>query len=109
MKRPSTDRLNRHWLAERASLNQIWMFRRKRGLGQKQVMFLMNLKSAASLSRYERGEKLPNLVNAIKLELALNTPISVLFRGLTEKLQQDMILRRERTVSTRLRDVGEFM
>jgi len=79
--------------------NKLWLYRKKRDLGQKQVAYLMGLKSVADISRYERSEKYPSLINAISLELALNTPVSSLFPELTSRLHHAMMLRRERLVN----------
>lgn len=72
------------------------MFRKKRHLGQKQTAFLMGLHSVAYLSRYERGEKLPNLVNAMKLAKALSTSINSLYPELDAQLDREIIARRDR-------------
>ncbi len=56
----------------------------------------MGLKTVANLSRYERGEKLPKLENALKLEFILGVPIRFIFHELSTQIQKQILTRRER-------------
>ena len=77
--------------------NKLWLHRKRSGLGQKQLARLMGLKSVTLISLYERGKKLPNLVNALKLELIFSTASRFLFPELWAQLHGELIKRQERS------------
>ena len=52
--------------------------------------YFMGLKRTNALSRYEHGFKLPNLMNALKLEIVYRTPVAFLFRELYEQLRKEI-------------------
>lgn len=70
--------------------NKLWLARKRLGLGQKQLASLLNHHTADQVSRYERGERVPTLRVALELEIALRTPLRVLFSDLYEELQQEI-------------------
>src|SRR5688572_21774512 len=80
--------------------NKLWKERKKSRLGHKQVAHLMGLKTVANLSRYERGDRLPGLANALKLEFILGVPIRFLFHELWSQVRDEIIERRERLERT---------
>ena len=88
--------------------NRLWTLRKKCHLGQKQVAHLMGLKSVANLSRYERGEKLPGLENALKLEFILGVPIRFLFLEMSNQIQRQVFARRARFGGTLSQDWIRF-
>ena len=59
--------------------NRLWLARKQSGLEQKQVARLLNYKTTDQISRYERGERLPSLTTALKLEIIYQAPVGVLF------------------------------
>jgi transcriptional regulator with XRE-family HTH domain len=75
--------------------NDLWTYRKKMGLSQKRAAYFMGLKGTNSLSRYEHRVKLPNLINALKLEIVYRTPVAFLFRELYEMLKKDIRKREE--------------
>lgn len=75
--------------------NRLWIVRKKIGLPQKQVAFLLGHKNTTQLSRYERGSRIPSLETALKLESAYNTPVRVLFSGLYDQFHADVQGRRK--------------
>lgn len=75
--------------------NKIWYYRKRIRLGQKQVAYLMGLKSVAHVSHYERGAKIPKLENAIKLEVVLGVPLSFIFDDLASRIRKEVHARRE--------------
>jgi len=77
--------------------NDLWTYRKKMGLSQKRAAYFMGLKGTNSLSRYEHGVKLPNLMNALKLEIVYRTPVAFLFRELYEELKKEIRKREERS------------
>jgi transcriptional regulator with XRE-family HTH domain len=72
--------------------NRLWKARKRRGLAQKQVAFLIG-KSIGEVSRYEKGVRLPELQTVLALEIVYGAPIRVLYgeqyeQTLTEILQR---------------------
>lgn len=59
--------------------NRLWSARKRRGLSQKQVAFLLGHHTADQISRYEKGLRLPTLETALKLEIIYRTPLRMLF------------------------------
>jgi transcriptional regulator with XRE-family HTH domain len=59
--------------------NRLWQARRRKGLEQKQVAYLLGHKSADLLSRYERGARTPNLRTLLKLSHIYAVSVGELF------------------------------
>jgi len=53
------------------------------GLSQNQVALVLGLKDNTLISRWERGETLPSLVNALRLSSLYHAPIEELFMGIS--------------------------
>jgi transcriptional regulator with XRE-family HTH domain len=70
--------------------NKLWIARKRVGLGQKQLASLLNHKTSDQISRYERASRIPTLRMALKLEIALRTPLKLLFPELYEKLREEI-------------------
>ena len=66
------------------------------GFSQKRVAYCAGLRTGNSLSRYERGSKLPSLINALKLEIVYRTPVAFLFRELYLRLKKEIKNREEK-------------
>ncbi|MBI4766600.1 MAG: helix-turn-helix transcriptional regulator [Deltaproteobacteria bacterium] len=77
-------------------INCLRLYRKKHGLSQKRTAYLMGLKTASALSHYERGDKVPGLKNALKLEIVLHTPAAFLFRELNRELKKEIEARRKK-------------
>jgi DNA-binding XRE family transcriptional regulator len=60
----------------------LWQARKRSGLAQKNVSFLLNQKSTNNLSLYESGQRNPNLLIALKLEVIYRVPVRILFHNL---------------------------
>lgn len=82
-------------------INRLRLYRRKNGLSQKRAAYFMGLKTTTSLSHYEKGDKVPSLQNALKLEIILHAPVAFLFRELFEESKKDIQDRRERILITK--------
>lgn len=80
-------------------INCLRLYRRKNGLSQKRAAYLMGLKTATSLSHYERGDKVPGLKNALKLEIVLHTPAAFLFRELYVELKKEIQGKKEKLMT----------
>jgi transcriptional regulator with XRE-family HTH domain len=76
--------------------NDLWTCRKKMGLSQKGVAYLMRMKRTNDLSRYEHCKRLPNLKNALKLEIVYRTPVAFLFGELYRRLRDEIKRREER-------------
>jgi len=70
--------------------NDLFTYRKKMGLPQRRVAYLMGLKGTNSLSRYEHGKKLPSLENALRLEIIYHVPVAFLFGELYEELKREI-------------------
>ena len=56
-----------------------WRARKRSGLSQKQIAYLLDRRSSGQISRYENGSRLPTLQIALKLEIIFGVPIRHLF------------------------------
>jgi transcriptional regulator with XRE-family HTH domain len=65
--------------------NRLWQARHRAGLEQKQAAHLLGHKTLDQISRYERGDRLPSLRIAFKLEIIYRTPLRELFPELYER------------------------
>jgi transcriptional regulator with XRE-family HTH domain len=66
--------------------NRLWTARKRRGLGQKQVAYLLDT-SIDEISRCERGVITPGLEIALGLEIVYGLPVRLLFKDLYKDLQ----------------------
>lgn len=69
--------------------NRLWKARKRRGLSQKQVAFLIG-KTIGEVSRYERGVRLPELQTILALEIAYGTPLRLLYEDLYEQVLKEV-------------------
>jgi transcriptional regulator with XRE-family HTH domain len=70
--------------------NRLWQTRKRRGLEQKQVAYLLNHHTPDQVSRYELGTRLPTLETALLLEMIYGAPLRVLYKDLYERLQAEL-------------------
>lgn len=78
--------------------NRLWLTRKRRGLQQKQVAYLLNHRNVDQISRYENGSRMPTLLAALKLEIIFGVPVRLLFPDLHEQLRAEI---RERAETSR--------
>jgi transcriptional regulator with XRE-family HTH domain len=76
--------------------NRLDEFRRRMGFSPSHVALLLGHKDASTLSDYERGERLPSLVNAFRLSIILRVPVEFLFPGDYEQLRNTIRATEER-------------
>lgn len=88
--------------------NRLWQTRKRRGLEQKQVAYLLNHHTADQVSRYELGTRLPTLEIALLLEIIYGAPLRVLYKDLYERLQSEFRERLEH-VPQLLDRLSEFL
>lgn len=53
--------------------NRLWRYRRRTGFSQQEVAELAGYLTPSEISRFERGERLPSLLMALKLEVIYRT------------------------------------
>lgn len=70
--------------------NQLWLARKRLGLGQKQVARLLNHKTTDQVSRYEKGERMPGLKLLLQFEIIYGVPPRVLYREYYQELQSEI-------------------
>src|SRR5690242_18372054 len=70
--------------------NYLRAYRKKSGLTQREVAFLLGCQNGAQVSRYEKRKRLPPLATALACEAVFGTPVSELFAGLRERVGQDI-------------------
>jgi transcriptional regulator with XRE-family HTH domain len=70
--------------------NRLWLARKRRGLEQKQIAYLLNHQSIDQISRYELGSRFPSLDNALKLEIIYGVPLRLLFKELFDGLEDEV-------------------
>ena len=68
--------------------NYLRTYRKRLGLTQREVAFLVGCRNGAQVSRYEKRRRLPPLRTALACEAAFGVPASVLFAGLREAAGQ---------------------
>jgi transcriptional regulator with XRE-family HTH domain len=88
--------------------NRLWPTRKRRGLEQKQVAYLLDHHTPDQVSRYELGTRLPTLETALLLEMIYGAPLRVLYKDLYERLQVKLQARLE-SVSQLQDRLGEFL
>lgn len=70
--------------------NTLRKYRRSMGLKQQDVAKLLGIKSSSRISRWEKGEGTPNLVNAMKLAILYRSMVDSLFIDLLHSLREEM-------------------
>ncbi|MBI1818668.1 MAG: helix-turn-helix transcriptional regulator [Deltaproteobacteria bacterium] len=69
--------------------NYLRTFRKRSGLSQEEVAFLLGCRFGAKVSRYERFEREPNLRTALSYEVIFHTKVHELFAGIYEQVERD--------------------
>lgn len=77
---PSTNR-------RRTITNRLWRHRTEHHLSQRDIARLLGIKNSAQVSRWENGEKIPTLTNALMLSYILKAPVEALFADRAAELQ----------------------
>jgi transcriptional regulator with XRE-family HTH domain len=73
--------------------NYLRASRKRLGLSQEEVAYLLGVQSGAKLSRYEGFNREPSLETALALELIYGKPAHDLFGGLSHKIEHDVAKR----------------
>jgi len=83
--------------------NCLRKYRKARGLNQKDVAKILNLKSSGIISRWEKGICLPSSLNIFKLAALYRTMADALFIDLI-RILRGKILKREEEVLNKKHD-----
>lgn len=82
---------------EGGRINCLRKCRRARGLNQQEVAHILGFRSAAMISRWERGACFPESVNMLRLAIVYRTMVEALYLDLVRGLKVK-ILKREKEV-----------
>jgi transcriptional regulator with XRE-family HTH domain len=75
------------------------MYRRKSGLSQQEVAFLLGCQNSAKVSRYERRTRRPRLETVFACEIIFGIQASELFAGILERARRSVRRRAKRLVA----------
>ena len=81
--------------------NYVRTFRKRCGLSQEEVAFLLGCHCGTKVSRYERFARVPTLRSAMALAVVLQTPVCDLFAGIHDTVLRETLMR-VRTLCRRL-------
>jgi transcriptional regulator with XRE-family HTH domain len=81
--------------------NYLRTYRKRAGLSQDEVAFLLGCRSGAKVSRYERLARRPSLETAFAYEAVFGVPARELFAGVYEKVEHE-IRKRARILAEKL-------
>jgi len=76
--------------------NYLRACRKKSGLSQAQIAYLVGCKSRAQISAYERRNSVPPLPMVLALQVALDVPVSELYAGKYDSISKEVRGRAER-------------
>jgi transcriptional regulator with XRE-family HTH domain len=68
--------------------NYLRTYRKRAGLSQDEMAFLLGCKSGTKVSRYEQFNRLPSLQTVLAYQAILKTPANELFAGLFQQAQR---------------------
>jgi transcriptional regulator with XRE-family HTH domain len=77
-------------------INTLDIYRRRMRFSTGHVARLLGDKDVSQLSKYERGQRLPDLRNAFRLGIILRVPIEFLFPSLYDSLREQIRAEEER-------------
>lgn len=69
--------------------NYLRTYRKRSGLTQSEVAFLLGCKNAGQVSRYERRHRLPTLRTALACASILRVPLETLFAGVQREVDRE--------------------
>ncbi len=87
--------------------NYMRMYRKRTGLSQPELAYLLGVKSAAAVSRYERFKRVPTLESAFASQMIYDVPIRDLFAGVAAKAER-AVQHRARVLEKRLSTEGRY-
>lgn len=94
-------------MATRKLENYLRMYRRRSGLTQREVAFLLGCRNGAQMSRFEKRKRVPSLQTALAFEVILGAPVSELFAGLRESVMKEIAKRAVHPEAQALKNTAE--
>ena len=70
--------------------NDTWRHRKRHGLTQDEMAFLLGSKDGSAVSHVERGAREPSLRAALACEVMFGVPARELFPGIYEEVEQEL-------------------
>ncbi|MBZ5565863.1 MAG: helix-turn-helix transcriptional regulator [Acidobacteriia bacterium] len=70
--------------------NYLKTYRKRAGLTQREVAFLLGCENGAQVSRYEKRRRVPPLCAALACEAVFGVPVAELFAGLSERAGKEI-------------------
>ena len=70
--------------------NRLWRYRIEHQLSQRHIARMLGHTKSTQVSRWENGEKIPSLANALKLGYILKVPVETLFVDLAAGLRGEI-------------------
>ncbi len=93
---PSCMRRQRRYAEEmsaspRVLRNYLKTHRKRSGLSQRELAYLLGCKHGSKVSRYERGERLPGLATVLGFEIIFRSRARELFAGIHDGIAREII------------------
>lgn len=83
--------------------NYLRTFRKRSGLTQREVAFLLGCRNGTHVSHYEKRQRLPTLKTSLACELVFQAPVSELFPGLRVSVGKE-VEKRKTELTAKLRE-----
>jgi transcriptional regulator with XRE-family HTH domain len=80
-------------MSSRPLKNHLLANRKRLGLSQDEVAFLLGVQSGEKVCRYERFARCPPLETALALEAIFHKPVKELFPGLYRQVENEIVMR----------------
>ena len=84
---------------ERRSPNLLRKYRKVRGLKQKDVAKILNLRSPSRVSRWEKGVCLPSFSNALRLAVVYRVMVDIIYPDLLANIRREIMDRENKVVN----------
>src|SRR5579862_5435310 len=75
--------------------NYLRAHRKRSGLSQAELAFLLAIRSPSEISRYEHGQQTPKLRKLLAYQFLFQTPIREMYDGVSVEVEREMSIRVE--------------
>lgn len=75
---------------ENSEINYIWKHRKRLHLGQRRMAYLLGHSDHKQICKWEKGDVVPNLQNALRLSYILQIPVESLFMELYRDMAEEV-------------------
>jgi transcriptional regulator with XRE-family HTH domain len=83
--------------------NYLRTYRKRFGLSQKELSFLLGVKRSEKVCRYEKFQQVPNLKTALAFQAVFGVPVAELFAGIYDQAEKE-ISKRARILMRKMQD-----